>query len=55
MKKEIERKFLVRNDKFKDQSVQKQKITQGYLSSELQRKKLGSPLKEKAMKLEQLD
>ena len=24
MKKEIERKFLVRNDKFKDQSVQKQ-------------------------------
>ena len=37
MKKEIERKFLVRNDKFKDQSVQKQKITQGYLSKDPER------------------
>ena len=37
MKKEIERKFLVRNDKFKDQSVQKQKITQGYLSKDPKR------------------
>jgi adenylate cyclase len=37
MEKEIERKFLVRNDKFKDQSVQKQKITQGYLSKDPER------------------
>jgi len=37
MKKEIERKFLVRNDKFKDQSVQKQKIIQGYLSKDPER------------------
>ena len=37
MKKEIERKFLVRNDKFKDQSVQKQKITQGYISKDPER------------------
>jgi len=37
MKKEIERKFLVRNDKFKDHSVQKQKIIQGYLSKDPER------------------
>ena len=37
MKKEIERKFLVRNDKFKDQSIEKQKITQGYLSKDPER------------------
>ena len=37
MKKEIERKFLVRNDKFKDQSIEKQKIKQGYLSKDPER------------------
>ncbi|KGL64288.1 CYTH domain-containing protein [Polaribacter sp. Hel1_85] len=31
--REIERKFLVKNNTFKDQSVQQMRITQGYLSS----------------------
>ena len=31
--REIERKFLVKNDTFKNQSIQQLRITQGYLSS----------------------
>jgi adenylate cyclase len=33
MAQEIERKFLVKNDAFKDESVSKTKITQGFLST----------------------
>lgn len=34
---EIERKFLVKNETYKSESIKKQLITQGYLSSDLKR------------------